>query len=1331
MALTIAVDIGGTFTDLLGYDARTGRLVGAKRPTTPVDLAGGVGQCLDAAGVQANEIVTFVHGSTVAINTVIERTGARTALVVTRGTRDVYAIGRGNRPDAYDIAFRRPRPLVPRHLTFEIDERLDATGQVLTPFDDRQAAEVAAQVAASGVDAVAVCFLHAWCNQAHEARMGTLLREALPSAFVTLSHEILREYGEYERTSTTVLNACVGPRIGAYLDGLARGLRARGFGGELLIMQSNGGVMAPSTARALPVATLESGPVGGFIAAARVGARLGHRHAIAFDMGGTTAKANLVRDGRPQMARGYHIGGYAEGQPMTLPVVDTVEVGAGGGSIATFDALGGLRVGPESAGAEPGPACYGKGGSEPTVTDANVVLGRIDPRAFLGGEMRLDAGAALAAVEHVATAMGVQAPQAALAIVQVAVLKMSLAVRQVSVERGYDPRDFAMVAFGGAGPLHAVEVARALHIPVVVVPVHPAQFSAAGMLVADLRHDFVRTFYRSLDRADPGEISAIATDLEAAARRRLSDERSADRSPALAFSLDVRYAGQDFSMPVAFEPSRLARDGRESVRRAFDDQHQRTFGYHEASHPLEVVAVRLTATATGHAGRWHDQWTPTIASGADTPASRRVWLDPGDAVECPVYRRDALSPGTTLDGPALVQEFASTTLIFPGDRLTVAPSGELVIVLAAEVASSRPDAGAEAPALPTEGETVPNAGVRSAGTSVPARAGASRSRRAAQPSGPTPSEGLRPAGDSRPAIDIVTLEVVRHVLPAIANEMSHVLQRTSRNMMIYEVRDYCCGLLDVDGRLLSQNTGGVSHFVADMGVVIRDGMARYGAGGFHPGDVVITNHQRVAGQHLNNVMVYAPCFSGGELVGFAATRAHWVDVGGLSTGFSASNATDPWMEGLQLDQIKLWEQGEIDQTVWRLIADNIRYPESSLGDLKSQVAACRLAESRLAEIVERYGRTTFDACVARVFDQSEARCRAEVARLPDGTYEAESLFGGSALDANQPVLIKVKVIVEGGQMTIDLTSCSTERRQPINARTLAAPLIAYKAITAPRDPVNEGAFRGLTVKIQEGNYMMARYPAPMASWGRTLPSVVDTILSALAPVLSDRIPAAHLGVLGGTVVFFGVNAEGERFVTQSIEGGGWGGRPFEDGESASVSVCQGDVHNAPIEKMELRWPVLVTRRALRRDSGGPGTFRGGLGLEVAVRGLVEGSWTLADTGRHQYPPWGVNRGLPGLPSDSLMRKPGEGSFSRVDVIRHLVPAGTETIVVTAGGGGWGDPLERDPERVRRDVIDDLVSVEAARNRYGVVFAAGSNEVDGPATGRRRAELRAMRDKGLA
>jgi len=681
MALTVAVDIGGTFTDFLGYDDSTGRLLSAKSSSTPGELARGILNCLEKISLPAGEIQTFVHGSTVAINTVVERKGARTALVVTRGTRDVYKIGRGNRPEAYNIWFRRPEPLVPRHLTFEVDERMAASGEVRIPFNEVRAADVAKCVAASEVDAVAVCFLHSWSNPDHERRMGDLLREALPHAYVTLSHEMLREYGEYERTSTSVLNAYIGPKVSTYIEGLEQMLEGHGFEGSLLIMQSNGGVMAPSTARVLPVAMLESGPVGGFIAAAQVGCSLGYQSVIGFDMGGTTAKTNLIREGEPTMSHGYHIGGYAEGHPMMLPVVDTVEVGSGGGSIARVDEVGSLRVGPVSAGAEPGPVCYGHGGTEPTVTDANVVLGRLDPQGFLGGEMLLDVDAARAAIRtRIAEPLGLSEIEAALAIVKIAVLNMSLAVRQVSVERGYDPRDFAMVAFGGAGPLHAMEVARTLHIPIVIVPNFPGQFSAAGMLMADLRHDFVRTYHRALNRADFGELALIVSELEALAHSRMASEHVDQARTSFRHFLDVRYAGQDSSIPLPVVPDRFGPDYAATVKTSFNEVHQHQFGYHDASQALELVSVRLTAVAH----RTHDALpsAPMTASGGSALKRRTVVLESAAApVDCAVYERSALPAGAKLEGPAIVQEYASTTVLFAGDRAEVAPTGELMVRL--------------------------------------------------------------------------------------------------------------------------------------------------------------------------------------------------------------------------------------------------------------------------------------------------------------------------------------------------------------------------------------------------------------------------------------------------------------------------------------------------------------------------------------------------------------------------------------------------------------------------------------------------------------------------
>src|SRR5438876_3447344 len=554
-------------------------------------------------------------------------------------------------------------------------------------------------------------------------------------------------------------------------------------------------------------------------------------------------------------------------------------------------------------------------------------------------------------------------------------------------------------------------------------------------------------------------------------------------------------------------------------------------------------------------------------------------------------------------------------------------------------------------------------------------------------------------------LDPVTLEVIRNALPAVANEMAVDLQRTSYNMMIYEVRDFCTALVNTAGELICQNVGGVSHFVADLGVVIADGMRRYGRQGFAPGDVVITNHQAVAGQHLNNIVIYAPYFHDGELLMFAMVRAHWIDVGGMSTGFGAGpTVADPWVEGLQLDQLKIYEAGKLNETLYRVLNDNIRFPESSLGDMKSQMAACRLAARRMDELFGKYGRDTVLAAIAAIFDETEAKCRNVVSQLADGVYEAAAALDEDGVTRGEPVPIRAKVTIEKGAMTIDLSGCSQERRAAINSRTLAGARVAYKALTGPLDPVNEGSFRALHVVIPEGSIMMARFPAPMAGWSIIVPMVVDTIVKALAPAMQDRVPAGHHGLRGGAVVFFGVHPKTKRrFVVQSIEGGGWGGRPTEDGEPATVSVCQGDVRNASIEGIELKCPVLVEGRALRRDSCGAGKFRGGLGIDMQVRNFVDGKWNFERANRRGCPAWGLWGGGPGESGGYYLRAPGESEYRMMHGSHKPVSADSEVIVRTGGGGGWGEPLERDPERVRFDVLEELISREAARDLYGVVL----------------------------
>lgn len=679
MALNIGLDIGGTFTDLIIFDEEAGEVKHGKSSTTPSDLTVGILNCLRKVRFDMNLCRNFVHGTTVAINTVIEGKGAKTALVATQGAKDVYRIGRGNRPEAYNIFFKRPVPLVFRHMTFEAPERLLATGTVLTGLNDADAEAVARQVAKLNPDAVAVCFLHSYINPVHETIMGEALRKVLPAAYVSLSHQILREYREYERTSTTVVNAYVGPKVTRYIEGLEKLLDSLGFRGSLLIMQSNGGVMSPDVAKKIPVAMMESGPVGGIIASAEIGKRLGYLNVIAFDMGGTTAKASLIKDGEASVAEGYHVGGYASGQPVMLPVIDVVEVGAGGGSIAWIDEVGGLKVGPQSAGGDPGPVCYDQGGQEPTVTDANVVLGRIGRQNFLGGEMPLNVEKARAAIEKkVASKLNLSVEETALGVIRIAVANMSFAVRGVSVEKGYDPREFVLVASGGAGPLHAVEIARELNIPKVIVPLLPAHFSALGMLMTDVKHDYVRTYYNPLKDADFGQIRKIYDEMAALGKETLAKEGVEGPAIKVQPFFDLRYIGQEFFLTVPVSEGEILSSDRAAIRRTFDNLHETRYGHKATTEPIEIVNVRVTAYGIRKKISFPEKKTPVGRQAIK--GYRDVCLDdPKKPVKCAIYDREALPAGYTVQGPAIIEEYATTTYLSHGDSATICPFGEIMV----------------------------------------------------------------------------------------------------------------------------------------------------------------------------------------------------------------------------------------------------------------------------------------------------------------------------------------------------------------------------------------------------------------------------------------------------------------------------------------------------------------------------------------------------------------------------------------------------------------------------------------------------------------------------
>ena len=681
--LRLAADIGGTFTDIAVFDGKTGRLAFGKALSTPARLVDGINAGTAKTGTPYAAAGLFLHGSTIAINTVLERTGARTALLTTQGFRDIYEIGRINRPDAYNLYFRKHEPLIERALRFEVKERILADGEVETPLDEQEIEALGRQLDGSGIDAVAILFLNCYRNPSHEARAKQILEARYPQMFVSASYELSQEYREFERCSTVAANAYVGPKVRRYLQEIDSHIRGEGFGGSFLVVQSTGGLYDAEQAQSYCVRMLESGPAAGVIGTQMLCRTLGLDNAIAFDMGGTTAKAGVVYKGEPLTTGTALLGGYDRALPVQIAMMDIFEVGTGGGSIARVEDEV-VRVGPQSAGAEPGPACYGRGGNEPTVTDANLVLGRLSADRFLGGEMRLDTAAAERALKtRIADPLGLSVTAAADGILRIAVTAMSYAVKGVTTERGLDAGDFALVAYGGAGPLHATQVARELGIRRVIIPNAPGVFSAFGMLFSDLRYDFVRTQLMRLDDASFDEIERIYAELEQQGREAVAKTAVQPQKITIKRALDMRYIGQEHAVTVDLPMTVFAKKNRTAIKTHFDEMHERRYGTCAPNERAEIVSLRTTVT-----GVMKKPPPEKVDRGQSAPpkaaltGKRPVFFSSkGKFVPTQTYARGALLARNVVRGPALIEEHASTTVLLPGDTLEVDTYGNLVITV--------------------------------------------------------------------------------------------------------------------------------------------------------------------------------------------------------------------------------------------------------------------------------------------------------------------------------------------------------------------------------------------------------------------------------------------------------------------------------------------------------------------------------------------------------------------------------------------------------------------------------------------------------------------------
>lgn len=668
----IGVDVGGTFTDLVLMEAGGAPRV-AKVPTTVDNQAFGVLAAIEATGIALADVATIVHGTTATTNAVLERKLARVGLITTRGFRDVLELGRRTRPQPYGLKGRF-EPLIPRELRLEVTERMDADGEVLTPLDEDEVRVACRRLLEQGAESLVIHFLHAYRNSAHERRTAEIAAELWPNGFITMGHAILSEYREYERGVTAAVNAAVQPVLHRYIGRLTDELAARGYGRDLLVMQGNGGTVSAGLVAEHAVNTVMSGPASGVMAAAHTGARAGFPNLLTYDMGGTSCDVGLIRDAIPQVSSELELE-YA--MPIHVPMVDVHTIGAGGGSIAGVDDAGMLQVGPESAGATPGPICYGRGGERPTITDANLALGRLNPDALLAVDNPVTLAHVRGAIaDRIGAKLDLDADAAAAAILQIGNARMAGALRMVSLARGHDPRDFALFAFGGAGPLHAVALARELGIPKVLIPARPGITNAIGCIVADVRHDYVNTINMAVDALDMDEVGAVLEAQMEEGRRVIAREGVEVEDLRFLCDADMQFQGQSHIMTVPIPGPAVTR---EELRKLFETAYWDRFAVELPE--IRPVLVNLHTAAIGRRGHAD---IADLAAGTggtlDSVATRRVWFEAGWR-DTPIYRREAFSTGAAIDGPAIVEQMDTTIVIEPGCRAEADGIGNLVVTI--------------------------------------------------------------------------------------------------------------------------------------------------------------------------------------------------------------------------------------------------------------------------------------------------------------------------------------------------------------------------------------------------------------------------------------------------------------------------------------------------------------------------------------------------------------------------------------------------------------------------------------------------------------------------
>ena len=1225
----VGIDVGGTFTDFVVVkDGESPRFF--KTSSTPHDpsigLMSGLQDVADAYDVSLKELLRLsdrlIHGTTVATNTLVERKGARVGLITTEGFRDLLEMREGLKEDRYNLHMKPFEPLVPRYMRTGVSERVLKNGEVETKLDEDSITEALDYLQEQDFESLAVCFLFSFMNPDHERLVGERIRERFPDAYTSLSHEVIPQIKEFDRLSTTVINSYVGPIFGRYLRRLQERIGSLGSSDDLLIMQSNGGVASIDESIRLAAGAILSGPAGGATGAVYYGSLVGESNLIGLDMGGTSTDISIVQDGRLHSTSEKSEAGWK----IAVPMIDIQTLGAGGGSIARVDSGGILQIGPDSAGAEPGPACYGKGGTDATVTDANLVLGYLTSENFLGGREPLDPGLASESIqERVAAPLGLSLEEAASGVSKLVSTNIAEGIRLMSVQRGVDPRNFAIVAFGGAAGLQVTEVARQLGVERAYVPSAGAVFSAYGMLASDPQYDLSLSHPASLDRVDLNTVREILGDLASRGKDRLRAQGIADDRIEVTNTAEMRYLDQIYEVNVPIPDIGQADDALlEEWASNFHERYRELYSYSQSDQEIRLATLRVRAI-----GR-----LPKVVldkqedAGGGEPIlkeNRRVYL--GGWREVPIYDLESLSVGTEVNGPAVLESDYTAVLLNEGDSARSDGYGGIELTISLEDARD-------------------------------------------QASSP---------GEPEARIDPITLSVLEHRLESVAEEMMEVMLRTAMSQILNSSRDFSTAILDADCQLVAQGEGLPVHVSALPIAVaaVRD----YFGEDVSDGDMFVVNDPYFGGSHLPDITIIKPLFHHGKVLFYSVNRAHHSDIGGGTHGGYNPDAWEIYQEGLRIPPLRIHDKGVPRRDLLHMMSANVRLPVNFLGDLNAQIGSVEIAARRIETLLEEYGVERFTAYIGEIMNSTERQVRAVISDWPDGVYEGESLLDDDGFDATM-IPIRVRITVDGDSMTMDFSESSPQVKGFVNSAYANTRSIAHAALMymLPENIAkNEGSMRPVRIIAPRGTIVNANPPAPVClSTNHCAEEIIESIFKAMSQAIPHAVNAGFSRRLRYAIA--GVDPDtNRRFIWHFFmaRGGGGASLGFDGWSTVGENQAVGGIRAPSVEITEERFPLFVKRHELRPGSSGDGRWRGGLGsvCEIVYRGTEDAVLNTAGDGIHN-PPYGLLGGKPGLPHRySIISSSGERVLKSKETGIAVRP-GDRIICLSSGGGGFGDPAER-------------------------------------------------------